>query len=211
MTTDAARAEFWEAELAEFARTRVGPIDPYLARGVDSDTARSEWFAAIDAVLAELPPGVFERFDGSTGEPRLLFRGGVALLTILYRLEQRAPAEDAWWVIVRPDAAPIIVDAVGAARWPGTWEAELAALGTPSARVLPGGERSDLAEFERRVSDELVAAGRAPGDVFTYVALTRGPNPWFTDPTRAARAARAVGAGIDAVAELYARLEGSET
>lgn len=172
--------------------------------GSDESEAVARWFTAIEAFVAVLPVGVFERLDLSSGRPVLQLVGGVRLEIDLYDLTARPHVDDAWRAAMRPGLAPLAIDAVAVALEPGRWgRAVDAAPSTGEFPVIEGIE--PFGRWHRAVSAELAAAGdevRARGWLIR-AGQGYAPYPWYTDEVRARRAAAVFSLGGEGSARLF--------
>jgi hypothetical protein len=178
--------------------------------GREEGKAQAIWFAALEGFLAALPAGVFIGPDVTSGAPVLRFSGGVDIRLDLYDLQARPSLFDAWRVRVKPGLAPVVTDAVAANLWGAQWDAAIAdSAGDATFALNPV---ADTWSWATAVREEIAAVAggddaRARGWV-VRAGPTEAPWPWFSDETRAHRAAKALALGGDAINALYQRFAG---
>lgn len=162
---------------------------PKFLQARDEDQARRRWFEAIEEWVASLPPGLFVGAGVIDRDPVLTFAGSVTLSVDVWRLRDETTAGDRWNLTMVPSHVPVLIDAVGWARWGGAWsDAVRDALGSGSVPPLVEAQ-------EPGASGWFVDGGAGPATLL-----------WFEDHSRGERALRAFVGGCEPVAALYRRM-----
>jgi hypothetical protein len=199
-------AAFDVAEAALVADMGSVSIVKFLGGETEAE-ATSNWFRVIEAFLEPLPDGVFLSLDLSAGRPVLRFDASVALDIELFEVHGRPTFDDAWRFRMNPALAPLVLDAVGTARWGREWQLALDSIADEDA--LPVQEAGETFGWASLVRDEIASAGqaaRAQGWV-VRAGPHLAPAPWFTDESRARRGGLVVALGSDRVGRLFEHLE----
>lgn len=169
--------------------------------------AKQNWFAAIERFVGALPSGLFLGAAVAAGKPVLEFASGVVMTVRLWQLLDGRTVNDSWRLMLDPELASVLTDAVGWELWREEWRSALRDRvgGLEILPVIPAGASPQIRWIETTLAAASDRNPDAPGGRGWLVGGIPGPTAqlWFMDRDRAERAAVAFTAGVGVVNALF--------